>query len=153
MGHQPKLGSYGKNWIFGPKKRRSLFYSNHVLATTGKSCSKIKIPSSGGNIIFWRYLGWFFGIICIFGQKATFQLNIIRAVSLWFHWTGSVVILGHFLMAKTVPPSFVENGPKLRVLIIVIGEGPKTAKIRDEPQKMTYCAETNFLGLVQMGKL
>ena len=31
--------------------------------------------------------------------------------------TGSVVILGHFFMARTVPPSFVENGPKLRVLI------------------------------------
>ena len=29
--------------------------------------------------------------------------------------TGSVVLLGHFLMAWTVPPSFVEIGPKLRV--------------------------------------
>ena len=26
---------------------------------------------------------------------------------------GSVVILGHFFMARTVPPSFVENGLKL----------------------------------------
>ena len=30
--------------------------------------------------------------------------------------TGSVVLLGHFLMARTVPPSFVEIGPKLRVV-------------------------------------
>ena len=30
---------------------------------------------------------------------------------------GSVVILCHFLMAQTVSPIFIENGPKLRVLI------------------------------------
>ena len=34
----------------------------------------------------------------------------------------SVVILGHFLMARMVPSSFVENGPKLSVLIIVNGQ-------------------------------
>ena len=50
MGHQRKLGSYGKNRIFwpkneilGPKKRHPLFARNHVLATTGKSCSKKKV--------------------------------------------------------------------------------------------------------------
>ena len=37
-----------------------------------------------------------------------------------------------FLMARTVPPSFVENGKKLRVLILVIGEWPGTAKSRGE---------------------
>ena len=34
--------------------------------------------------------------------------------------TGSVAILGHFLMARTVPPSFVDHSPKLGLLIIVI---------------------------------
>ena len=44
MGHWPKLGSYGKNWIFGPKteisgpKKRTFFEVHHVLATPGKSC-------------------------------------------------------------------------------------------------------------------
>ena len=28
--------------------------------------------------------------------------------------TKSVVIVGQFLMARTVPPSFVDDGPKLR---------------------------------------
>ena len=60
--------------------------------------------------------------------------------------TGSVVIVGHFLMARTFPPSFVENGPKLRVLIIVIGEWPETAKNRGEPQKMTHSSETEISG-------
>ena len=68
--------------------------------------------------------------------------------------TGSVVIVGHFLMTRTVPPNFVENGPKLRVLITENGEWPKTAKNRGEPQKMTDCSETEFfLGVVRMGKL
>ena len=59
-----------------------------------------------------------------------------------------------FLMTQTIPPGFIENGPKSRVLIIVIGEWPETAKNRDEPQKMTPSSETEiFLGVVPMGKL
>ena len=30
---------WAKNWNLGPKKRKSFLYSNHVLATSGKSCS------------------------------------------------------------------------------------------------------------------
>ena len=57
-------------------------------------------------------------------------------------------------MTRMVPTSFVESGPKLRVLIVVIGEWPETAKNRGEPQKMTPSSETeNFLGVVLMGKL
>ena len=43
-GRWPKLGSFGKNWIFGPKteilgpKKDSLLEISHVLATTRKSC-------------------------------------------------------------------------------------------------------------------
>ena len=47
-------------------------------------------------------------------------------------------------MALTVPPSFVENGPKLRVLILVIGEWPETAKNRGEPRKMIHSSKTDF---------
>ena len=71
--------------------------------------------------------------------------------------TGSVVILGHFhdgLVSSTKAPSFVENGPKFRVLIPLKWEWPKMAKHRGEPRKMTPNSETeNFLGVVQMEKL
>ena len=40
-----KSDFWAKNRNFGPKKRHSLFDSNHVLATTGKSCSKKKSAS------------------------------------------------------------------------------------------------------------
>ena len=49
-----------------------------------------------------------------------------------------------FLMARTVPPSFVENSPKLWVLIPMIRHKPKRAKNRGEPRKMTHCWETEF---------
>ena len=39
--------------------------------------------------------------------------------------TGSFVILGHFLMAQRCSPSFIENGSKLRVLIIAKPKRPK----------------------------
>ena len=55
--------------------------------------------------------------------------------------TRSVVIVGHILMALTVPLSFVDHGPKLRVLTIAIGEWPKMAKKRVEPRKMTHTSE------------
>ena len=68
--------------------------------------------------------------------------------------TGSVVLLCHFSMARTIPLSFVEIGPKLRVVAPLKWEWPKTAKNRGEPQKMTPSSETeNFFGVVPMGKL
>ena len=67
MGHRPKLGLYGKNHFldqkmkFWAKKRHSLFNPNHVLATTGKSCSKKKVALGqiikGGNFILGNFLG------------------------------------------------------------------------------------------------
>ena len=47
-------------------------------------------------------------------------------------------------MAWTVPPSFVEIGPKLRLGIPLTWEWPKRAKNRGEPQKMTPNSETEF---------
>ena len=56
-----KSDFWAKNQNFGPKKRHSLFYSNHVLATTGKSCSKKKSAFAqiikGGNVILGDFLG------------------------------------------------------------------------------------------------
>ena len=50
-----------KNRNFGPKKEVPLFASNHVLATTEKSCSKKKGPFAqiikGGNVILGDFLG------------------------------------------------------------------------------------------------
>ena len=51
-----KSDFWTKNRNFGPKKRHLLFARNHVLATTGKSCSKKKSAFAqiikGGNVIF-----------------------------------------------------------------------------------------------------
>ena len=64
-GRWPKLGSCGKNWIFWPKtkilcpKKKPLLNRHHVLATTGKSCSKKKVAFSQINISF--FLGDFLG--------------------------------------------------------------------------------------------
>ena len=50
-----------KNRNFGPKKRRSLLGIHHVLATTGKSCSKKKSAFAqiikGENVILGDFLG------------------------------------------------------------------------------------------------
>ena len=55
-----KSDSLSKNRDFGPKKSPFL-YSNHVLATTGKSCSKKKSACAqiikGGNVILGDFLG------------------------------------------------------------------------------------------------
>ena len=59
--------------------------------------------------------------------------------------TGSIVILGHFLMARTFPPTFVEGGPKLRVLIPLKWERSETAKNRGEPRKMPPSSEMEIL--------
>ena len=64
-----KIGSSTKNWgrmakigildqkteILGPKKKEPLLSSNHVLGTTGKSCTKKKVAFApiikGENVI------------------------------------------------------------------------------------------------------
>ena len=43
-----------------------------------------------------------------------------------------------------VQPSFLDDGPKLRVLIIANWEWPETAENRGEPRKMTSRTETDF---------
>ena len=56
-----KSDFWAKNQNFGPKKKEPLFARNHVLATTGKSCSKKKSAFAqiikGGNVILGDFLG------------------------------------------------------------------------------------------------
>ena len=49
-----------------------------------------------------------------------------------------------FLMTRTVPASFVEIGPKLRVGTPLTWEWPKRAKIRAELLNMTPRSETEI---------
>ena len=113
---------WAKIRIFGPKKKGSLLNRNHVLATTGQSCAKKKVPFSQINISLLAVFGCFFGKKMDFRPKNRFlaksknsHFPVIPAV------TVSVVNVGHFLVAQMVPPSFVYHGPKLSVLIILIG--------------------------------
>ena len=56
-------------------------------------------------------------------------------------------------MAGTVPPSFVDENPKLRVLTIAEWEWPEKAKNRGEPRKCPIDRKRNFFGGVRMSKL
>ena len=80
-GRMAKIVFFVKNRDFGPKKKSSLLDSNHVLATTGKSCSNIKVAFSQINISLLRNFGCFFGLKPIFGQKNTFWPNVKTSVS------------------------------------------------------------------------
>ena len=81
-GRLTKIGVVWQKMDFWPKTEiLDPMDSNHVLATTGKSCSKKKVAFSQINISLLTNFGWFFGLKCIFGQKNTFQLNVKTAVS------------------------------------------------------------------------
>ena len=67
-----KIGFLDLKPRFWAQKKESLLNSNHVLATTGKSCSKKKVAFSQINISLLRNFGWFFGLKPIFGQKTLF---------------------------------------------------------------------------------
>ena len=162
MGHQRKSGLYGKNQIFGQKpkfwaKKKEVTFgdspcSGHDRKKLFKEKSCLCPNNQGEKCHFW---GDFFGGKTHFlGQKPLFRPKRKNArFSVIPARTGSVVLLGHFLMARTIPPSFVEIGPKLRVVAPLTLEWPKTAKNRGEPQKMTPSPERNFFGVVPMGKL
>ena len=60
-GCMAKMGFFGQKSRFWAQKKGPLLYSNHVLATLRKSCSKIKSAFAqiikGGNIILGDFLG------------------------------------------------------------------------------------------------
>ena len=75
-----KSDFWAKNRNFGPKKRHTLFNSNHVLATTGRSCGKEKVPFSPMNISLLANFGSFFGKKRIFGPFSAFRQSVKTAV-------------------------------------------------------------------------
>ena len=58
---------------------------------------------------------------CILAERKNGCLSVIPAR------TRSVVNVGHLFGARTVPPSFVDHGPKLRVLVLAIVDWPAMA--------------------------
>ena len=149
-----KSDFWAKNRNFGPKKgghfcTLTMFWPRPEKVVQRKKC--LCPNNQGGKCHF----GWFFGVRPIFRPKTTFRPNVKTPVSPWFRpGPGLLSFYVIFLMARTIPPSFVEIGPKLRVVAPLTWEWPKTAKNRGEPQKMTPSPETEiFLGVVPMGKL
>ena len=78
-----KIGFFEQKPRFWAQKKRSLLIGNHVLATTGKSCSKKKVAFA--QIIITQnpkyHFGQFFGLQPIFRPKNTFQPNVKTSVS------------------------------------------------------------------------
>ena len=112
-----KIGLLGQKQRFRPppQKKRSLLDSNNDLKK------------------FWML----FGIKPIFGQKKTFRLNVKTTVSPF----GPDRIRRHswsFCDGPHISTKFCWNSPRIRVLILVIGEWPETTKKRGEPWKMTH---------------
>ena len=60
-GRMAKIGFFGQKPRFWAQKKHTLLGGNHVLATTGKSCSKKKVAFAqiikGGNVILGDFLG------------------------------------------------------------------------------------------------
>ena len=141
-----KIGVFGQNQDFGPKKNVHFLILTMFWPRPEKVVQRKKLPFPNFG---------FFGLKTHFCPENYFSAERKNGrFSIILARTESVFILGNFYMARTFPPSFVENGPKLNVLVIVKWEWPKTAKNRCEPRKMTNSSETEFcLGLVRMGKL
>ena len=73
---------WAKNWNFGLKKKKSLLYSNHVMATTEKNCTRKKVAYAQIGAI-WEVspkhprdpfldFGLIYYIVCVF-LSATFS--------------------------------------------------------------------------------
>ena len=60
-GHMANIGYLGQKRRFWAQKKRSLLAGHDVLATTGKSCSKKKVPFSKIDISLFKKFGCFFG--------------------------------------------------------------------------------------------
>ena len=86
--------------IFGAKKKHPLLSSNHVLATTGQSCAKEKVPFSQINISLLADFGCYFGKNRIFGPFSAFRQSVKTAVyghfSVILAGTGSVYQRGSY---------------------------------------------------------
>ena len=134
--------------------RALLLSSNHFLTRPGKIVQTKKYPFPKYISVFLKILGLFLGKTDFWPKKHFSAKRKNGRFSVIPAQIRSVVIVGHISMARTVPASFVNGGPKVRVLITAKWEWPETAKKRGEPRKMTHSSENGiFFGVVQIGNL
>ena len=155
MGHQRKLGAYGKNRIFGQKprfraqKKHTLHAGHHIKATTGKNCAKEKVPFSKINISLFSNFWVFFWEETDFWPKKQFSAERKSGhFSVILAETRSVVTVGHFLMAWTVQPSFVDD----RVAESARSDEGASLIGKDlidsgDPKQMLFCREIAFVAI------
>ena len=74
-------GFSGQKTSFRAQKKRSFLDSNHVLATTEKSCANKKVPFSQKKYQFLKKFWAFFWVKMHLQPKNTFPLNVKTAVS------------------------------------------------------------------------
>ena len=90
----------GRNSNFWGQKKNSLLNRNHVLARTGQSCAKEKVPFSQINISLLVDFGCYFGKKRIFGPFSAFRQSVKTAVyghfSVILAGTGSVYQRGSY---------------------------------------------------------
>ena len=96
-GRMAKIGIFGQKPRFCAQKKESLLNGNHVLATTGKSCSKKKIGFFPNECQSLKKFWVIFWVKTLFWPKNHFsakrknvRFSVIPAQ------TGSIVILGHY---------------------------------------------------------
>ena len=92
-----------------------------------------------------RARGHFLGLAPVFGRfgLVSDSLKVFQMTVLTF-MTQRNSMIRRYLMIQTVPPTFIENGPKLKVLILMNQHKPKRAKNRGGPWKMTHSSETEI---------
>ena len=134
-GRMAKIRFLGRKLIFRAKKKHSPLNSNHVLATTGQSCEKKKVPFSQINISLLQILGVFFWEKRTFGQKKHFSAERKNG-----HYseipvrTRSIVIVGHFFDGPDSPTKFCWPQSKIKGtytnirLLIISDPSPKRPK-------------------------
>ena len=105
-GGMAKIGFLSQKPRFWAEKKRSLLSPNHVLATTGKSCSKKKVAFSR-NKYQYQKLWVFFWVTMHFQPKKHFSAERkFGRFSVILARTRSVVLLGHFFYDPDGSPQF-----------------------------------------------
>ena len=119
MGHQQKLGSYGKNRIFGPKTEiLGPKKGGHFLGFTMFWPRPGKVVQRKNTLFQNRYQShkefrvFFLGKMHFWPKKHFSAERKNSRFSVILAWIRSVVSLGHFLMAQMVPSSFFGFWPK-----------------------------------------
>ena len=133
-GRWQTLGTYSRKWIFGPKTefsgpKKAHFFTLTMLGPRPGKVVQTKKTFSQVNISLLANFECFFLEKTAFGQKNIFWPNIKASVSPKFQQEpGPLSLWVIFLMARTVSTSFVDQGPKLRVLVLAKWEWPEMAK-------------------------